>query len=37
MGENNSLEIGIFRGLELTDQILKVAERITEKLITGGH
>ena len=30
----NSLEIGNCRGLKLTDQILKTAERIIEKLIT---
>ena len=29
----NSLEIGNYRGLKLTDQILKTAERIIEKLI----
>ena len=32
-GKHYSLEIGFYRGLKLTNQILKIAERIIEKLI----
>ena len=32
-GKHYSLEIGFYRGVKLTDQILKIAERTIEKLI----
>ena len=32
-GKHYSLKIGFYRGVKLTDQILKIAERTIEKLI----
>ena len=33
-GKGNSFEIGNYRELKLTDQILEIAERIIQKLVT---